>query len=171
MNKLKKYRITKYNPMNRDEQGSYTQNEWTEFNQIGKVFNSKIFTFDEYINIENKYIDVVLYRIKELKIERLTLIGLNIYSTYDNNVYFDPELIQVINELDLFNGTICIRIDELPNYLKLNFRDVINFDIVIDKTNIITFGYDFYMYYHTKITENEFNHINKFIHNIGLFVD
>jgi len=39
-----KYRITKYNPMNRDANGAYLLNEWTSFSDIGKTFDGKTLT-------------------------------------------------------------------------------------------------------------------------------
>lgn len=171
MYKLQKYRISKYNPLFRNDEGHYTKNEWTEFTDIGKIYDNIIFTYEEYLKIESKYINAILYIIKELRLKNVTLVGLNIYSNNENNENIEPELLHIIDELDLFNGSICVTIEELSSYLKLNFRDLINFDVVIDNTNIITFGYDFYMYYHTKISENEFDKIKESIENIGLFVD
>lgn len=52
---MKKYRISKYNPCNRDEQGRYIINEWTSYSDIGKLYNRKIFDDKRYSYASNVY--------------------------------------------------------------------------------------------------------------------
>ncbi len=48
---MKEYRVTKYNPNNRDSKGSYLAEEWTSISDVGKSI-----TKSEYEEIENAYI-------------------------------------------------------------------------------------------------------------------
>ena len=48
--------ITKYNSIFRDENWNYTRNEWTSISDIGKKFDDVLFTKEEYLEIEKKYI-------------------------------------------------------------------------------------------------------------------
>ena len=61
------YKISKYNPKNYKD-GAYQLDEWTDFSDIGKVFESGIFTMEEYLKVEKNYIDFILKVVKEKKI-------------------------------------------------------------------------------------------------------
>lgn len=52
-------RITKYNPAFRVD-GKYTKEEWTSMGDIGKVYDGKVFTQEEYEKTEQKHIDCLL---------------------------------------------------------------------------------------------------------------
>lgn len=41
---MHKYRITKYDPQYRDEQGIYIREDWTSYSDIGKTYNGKLLT-------------------------------------------------------------------------------------------------------------------------------
>jgi hypothetical protein len=48
-------RITKYDPQNRDANGHYTLvDEWTSISDVGKSFQGKILTMEQYLAIEEK---------------------------------------------------------------------------------------------------------------------
>lgn len=49
LNHIKGYRITKYDPKYRDEEDGFNLDTWTEYSDLGKVFNNKIFEMDEYL--------------------------------------------------------------------------------------------------------------------------
>ena len=55
------YRVTKYDPKNRSSRGIYTVNEWTSYCDIGKIFDGKKLTFEEYREIEDRYIEAIFY--------------------------------------------------------------------------------------------------------------
>src|SRR5476651_1262643 len=67
------WRITKYNPQYRDDSGAYLKNEWTCYSEIGKTFEGKIFTFEEYLKIENAYIQAVLLFMECLNLDSLRI--------------------------------------------------------------------------------------------------
>lgn len=50
------YRITKYNPEFRNEQGFYTKNDWTSISDIGQVFDEGVLTAEDYKQMEDSYI-------------------------------------------------------------------------------------------------------------------
>lgn len=64
------YRISKYNPLFRTENGYYLNDEWTSYSDIGKIFYNKVFTKDDYLSFENKYCDTVLSILKYLNIKK-----------------------------------------------------------------------------------------------------
>src|ERR1700722_7430336 len=56
------YRVTKYNPQNRDRQGRYLVDEWISYSDIGKY--PDIMAFDQYLEIETKYVEAVIQFMK-----------------------------------------------------------------------------------------------------------
>lgn len=52
--------IVKYKPQYYNEKGVYCKDEWTERGEIGSVFNGQIFTIEEYMAVEQKYVDAAL---------------------------------------------------------------------------------------------------------------
>lgn len=72
------WRITKYNPAFRDENGNYTKiEEWTSPFEIGKTFNGKEFTFEDYCRVENAYINTILKFLNESKVSSLRILQLD----------------------------------------------------------------------------------------------
>jgi len=70
------YRITKYDPINRDATGRYLKNEWTYYGDIGKTYDDEILSFDEYGSMENKYIKSIERFMMCNKITSLHVVGL-----------------------------------------------------------------------------------------------
>ena len=52
--------IVKYAPENYDERGIYRKNEWLMVSDIGKVYDGKRFTREEYLETEDKYAQAVI---------------------------------------------------------------------------------------------------------------
>jgi len=62
---MTQYRITKYNPALRHENGVYLRDEWTCFSEIGRTFEGKVFTGEDYLKVEAAYIEAALQLIEE----------------------------------------------------------------------------------------------------------
>src|SRR5262245_32878685 len=67
------YRISKYSPEKRDKDRTYLGDEWTSFSDVGKAFDGKIFTKEEYYQIEDIYVSVALSFLIGAGIDKLTL--------------------------------------------------------------------------------------------------
>jgi len=52
------HEIVKYEPKYYDEKGVYQKDEWTSFDDVGKVYEGKIVTMEEYLDIENRFISI-----------------------------------------------------------------------------------------------------------------
>jgi hypothetical protein len=46
-----RYRVTKYDPENRDAEGNYLIDEWTSFSDVGRTFSGKELTEQEYFQV------------------------------------------------------------------------------------------------------------------------
>ncbi len=53
------WRITKYNPENRNSRGVYLLDEWTAYSDIGKIIAGKSLSYAEYLAVENAYVNVI----------------------------------------------------------------------------------------------------------------
>jgi hypothetical protein len=107
------YRITKYNPQNRDANGAYLLNEWTSFSDIGKSFDGTILDESEYFKVEDKYIGSALFFLRETGVYQL------IISSLENIKYhFEPGL------KNLKQGQI-FELQDLEQLFRLVFREKI----------------------------------------------
>ena len=67
------WRITKYNPKHRNEKDEYQKMEWTSCGDIGKLYDGKEFTLNDYMAVENAYIYIKLLFMKNVEITTLTV--------------------------------------------------------------------------------------------------
>ena len=57
--------FAKYSPPNYNEYGEYTVEEWTSVEDIGKTYQGSTLTKEQYLDVENKYIEVLLIIIEQ----------------------------------------------------------------------------------------------------------
>ena len=70
------YRITKYNPSNRDASGAYKIDEWTSYAEIGKTFCGVRLTSENYRPVEGAYVLVAEAFLHESGVSDLAVTGL-----------------------------------------------------------------------------------------------
>lgn len=56
---MQQYRLTKYDPANRNSTGAYTRDEWTSISDVGSYIGGKLVTLEGYKATEAAYIRVV----------------------------------------------------------------------------------------------------------------
>ncbi|SEW16361.1 hypothetical protein [[Clostridium] fimetarium] len=149
---MKKYRITKYNPFLRDKQGRYALSEWTSYADIGKLYNGEVFEPNEYICVENKYIQVLMMILKDKSIDTLVVKDLEKYFSIAEAVKLlnDSDLSLSKKEEELFetvrNENI-ISISQVDEMTKLLLRECLWCKLRTQENNLfIQVGYDFYLY-------------------------
>ena len=165
--RYKAIRVTKYNPINRDENGYYTGNDWVGFFQIGKIFDDGELTLESYLATEQKYIAAAklffnFHGCEKIRFEKLEK---NSFSYY----HYDDE--QQLSRVyyDITEG-LQFEIDELEIIMKLILRELIwgeLFCIANDEV-VVRFGYDYYMYFNSP---RDWSQLNNEIKNLGLFVE
>ncbi len=151
--------------MYRDELGRYLRDDWVSYREIGRKFNNEVFTLDEYLEVENNYIQAIIQFMKcnkvtsfqVTKIERGFDPAEDADSTQDMiNVYKNIKNRSFLSEEEL--GNVCKLI--LRNYLWCLLRN--------DKNMEVRFGYDYYMYILSKsVCKKAISNIEK----TGLFVE
>ncbi len=147
-----KYRISKYDPQYRDDNGIYLKEDWISYADIGKVYNGREFNKNDYINTEKKYYNTIL------KILRINHVNEMIIDNVELN-FSIKEIKQMLQgsglDLSLQDETLIkslksgmkISIQYLPMYIKLILRECFwGIFRNCSSTIYIEFGYDYYMY-------------------------
>ncbi len=151
---MRKYRITKYDPALRDEEGRYMADDWTDWSDIGKSYNGSMLNAHDYKEIENKYIEIAAKILKHKTVTTMEIEDLEDPHEAEEvskyiNVFRDKqiELSKTDEELwmEIRNGKRIISIDNIPGVLRLLLRGLLWCRLVTGGMKLYT-GYDFYMY-------------------------
>lgn len=171
---MKKYRITKYDLRYRDEYGHYTRDEWTSWCDIGRTFEDRVFTKDDYITWENRYIRAIEKILHDRNIEELHIVDLEMPDVFAENTSSLAEkglnLSEGASELYemLVSGKRAILANDISAVMELLLRDFIWCRLCHGSETEIYTGYDYYMYYNgTELTAS----VIKSISDTGLFIE
>lgn len=163
------WRITKYNPSFREYNDVYNLNEWTSFGDVGKSFDGKILTIDEYLSVENAYVNAVLAFMEDLKITSLKVKEVEKHSKYiklnKTSIVYPNDMINLFS--DVYDNCT-IEIDKVENLCRLVLREHMWCKLEMSSLMFVHFGYDYYMYIGSARECN--NAIEKVIKS-GLFVE
>lgn len=168
-----KYRITKFDPKKRNEEGYFMDNsEWTAISDIGNPKYNNV-SYEEYEKIETAYVECIKLILDEKNITSLKIDSLKLHDSYEDfenhkkngrlkniDVDFNKEI------TPLKNGTI-LNIEQIQKAIRLILRETIWMDLLESEFKI-TFGYDYYMY--TECSELTNSTIRQ-IERSGLFVE
>lgn len=171
---MKKYRISKYSPQYRDENGCFTKKEWTSYSDIGNEFCGETLTLEKYIQTEKDYIKTVkaiceFCHVQSLKVRELE----KIFSIEEIQSLFCAKGLKLAWEDILFmegltNGQM-ISMDNLARFIALILKDCYWCKLVsVTSDFCVEFGYDLYIY----ITCNELSEmIIQQAYEIGIYID
>jgi hypothetical protein len=149
------YRVTKYNPEYRDSRtGGYLKDEWTAISDVGKEYDGRIFTNEEYDLVEDAYVKAVLSFMDDVGVENLKLVNL-----WNGNKFQDNKI--KIKENESYN---C---ENLSALTRLMLRETIGGKL-INKNMFVHFGYDYYMYVGVN---KEPNKALKAVRDLGLYAE
>jgi hypothetical protein len=70
------FRVTKYDPANRDCRGAYARDEWTSVSDIGRAFAGVVLTEAEYQRVEDAYATSAVAFLREAGVSALVVAGL-----------------------------------------------------------------------------------------------
>lgn len=160
------WRVTKYNPDFRDENGYYTLiEEWTCPSDIGKVFNEHEFTMLEYLQAETAYIDSVIKFIEESGIDSLRVIQLQYTISEEDKTspLYEKEFETMVLKEDALVNKNDIRL-----ICKMVLRNFIWCQLYSKNNFFVHFGWDYYMYIGSNVNCLS---VIEFASNNGLFVE
>ena len=168
--------IVKYKPFFYDEKGIYTKKEWISRYDVGLEFDNHVFTIEEYMLVEQKYVNAVLKVMELEKCKYLTIahIGDTLLSSKNS---LKEMLIGQFSEYDKDLCDFYININEgqrlgvqqVAKLIRLNLRELTNTDIVNENHHLeFHFGYDYYMYCNTRLPKEI---LKLEIEKIGLYLN
>ena len=139
---MNSFRITKYNPANRDHNGHYLEDTWSSSSQIGQQFGGKTFTLHDYLMVEADYIACLTHILQKANIQSLQLKEFEDYrdNTMQHNVLFSD----IKYKIELKDNQ-CVDLILLNTIVKLALREAIWCKLITDDA-FIHFGYDLYSY-------------------------
>lgn len=152
---LHSYRITKYNPENRNEKWFYNiVNEWTS------IYDFKDNNINQYIEIEDMYIETVK---KFMEINKINFLTIKNYEKKDD--YKDIKFKLWINKqnYEIIKNNIIISINEIPTLIRLVLRENIWCKLSWNRNFFVHFWYDLYMYIwfrHSKKIEEKIKNLH-----------
>lgn len=129
--------ITKY----QTSHGTNMIDEWTSFDDIGREFNGIEFTLEEYLQMEQKYIDAIFLILVSSGCCDLLIKSIEKYS----NEELSDSLLHLYGAL--FEGCV-ISLSKLSDVMKLILRNNLWGEICcsINEDVCVRFGFDYYMY-------------------------
>lgn len=147
-----RYRITKYNPALRDAQGTYRPDEWTSCSDIGKTIAGKKLTAQEYLAVENAYIEAIrivaeqngctAFRARQL--ERLFSVWEVSRKTKRLGLSFAKEEAELYRSVD---SSCTYTMEEALSLARMILRELLWATLYDPEEKIsFTFGYDYYLY-------------------------
>ena len=167
------HEIVKYNPVYYDKNGVYTIDEWTSRSDVGKCYNGKTFSIEEYLKVEQQYIDVVLSVMDTAKCAYMTINYLEADKDYivdriKSSKFYNIDF-PLLLSLPLVAKGKKIYYKKIDNLIRLALREYLYVVLCNNKHKLqIEFGYDYYM----KISSSLSNTVlQEKVSKVGLFLD
>ncbi len=145
-------RVTKYNPLNRDELGNYPVNEWTSVSDIGHVFNGELLSRGAYMAAEDGYVRSIERFLHSSEVEFMECVDLE-ESPFDSELEGDNlELYQEFALLPLSN----LDVNQVSLVARLVLRELLWCKLISSCGVQIHFGYDFNMFFVSPLDRYDF---------------
>lgn len=136
------WRITKYDPALRDEQGRFVQETWTSASDVGKSFGGDILTPESYLAVESAYASVAAALAVESGEFELTMREVE-QRSHDDEIWM-PDLPPISAAPPLVEGGK-IPVTQLGPVVRLVLRELAWLKLEASDF-YLHFGYDYYMY-------------------------
>lgn len=136
------YRVTKYNPIYRNERGAFLNDDWTSVSDIGKSFVAGALSPEEYINIETAYTNAILAFMKCNNLNSLVITNLSKTMRPIKSSICSQEMIDMYRTL---KDNQAIDLKDIPAVARLILREHI-WGRLLNEKMFVHFGYDYYMY-------------------------
>jgi hypothetical protein len=140
------WRVTKYDPRQRDRTGAFRGAEWTAVTDVGSVVGGKLVTPAAYAHAEDAYVSAVLAFIAEGG--RSLTVVLSQLEAPDCDQHEIEKLGVPPVKLDprtLTKGAP-VQPELVADIVRLTLREVIWTELACGTALLIRFGYDYYMY-------------------------
>ena len=164
--------VVKYNPIYFCSNGLYQKQEWTSMWDIGKTFDGYVFSREEYLQMETRYVNTALKILEASGCKYLTIFYYKGFYNSLESLRESPLMdddIYLFKRAGYFESGSRISLNRVDPLLRLNLRDWSTFFFLNIKNNVqLDIGYDYYMHIHAPLPVNE---MKKLVSNEGLFLD
>jgi hypothetical protein len=145
------FRITKYDPDLRNEDGRFLKEDWSSVSDIGRTYSGAMLSPERYKAIESAYTDAVLHFLEEANVDFLNALGVENHSGADGAPQEGSQ----------------VKREDIPVVVGAMLRE--EFWCRLESTKaFVHVGYDYYMYLGVL---DECQNSVKFAHQHGLFVE
>ncbi len=104
------YRITKYNPKKRNEEGHYLDSsDWTSISDIGNPAYNNL-TFEDYESMETAYVESIKLILDEKNIKELDINEIEFYNYFDDFKKLKEEGQLKNIDLDFDKDIACLKV-------------------------------------------------------------
>lgn len=148
--KMNWHEIVKYSPQNYDSNGVYTADEWTSMWDVGRKFDGKLLTLEEYLRVEQRYVSVILSIMKATNCKYMTIQYLEadkkyITSCIKSSKFYDIDC-DLLKSMPLLEEKRRIHISKITDIIRLSLREYI-YVVLRNKEHKlqVQFGYDYYL--------------------------
>ena len=144
------HEIVKYSSENYGENGVYTKDEWTSRSDIGTVYEGKTFTLEKYLDVEQRYINVVLSIMDVTNCRYMIIQYLEADKTYIAKRIKTSKFHKIdsllLKSISLLEENKRISIGQISNVLRLALREYIYVELSNKAHKLfVKFGYDYYL--------------------------
>ena len=173
---MEKYRLSKYDPGQRDALGVYRDMDWTSYSDIGKNFHGCVFAKEAYLAMEKKYCDALMevlqcQNIKSVKVKNLEYR----FTSKEIEAFFNEKGLRVTAEeaeiLESIKENDIIMSENIEPYIRLLLREC--FWCILEESDsemYLEVGYDYYVYVYCNTIDQEIiekKHIKRNLHGEG----
>ncbi|QTD50173.1 hypothetical protein [Sulfidibacter corallicola] len=138
------FRVTKYNPHDRNEQGHYLAEDWTSVSDVGGVYNGRKLDLEDYLKVENFYVEAVLRFFKHFEARYVQVVDLENEFLEDSGAN-KCDLLPI--DISFLKNLSWISIDEAGLCARAILRELIWCKLEYKNRAFVHFGYDYYMYF------------------------
>jgi hypothetical protein len=141
---LQQWRVTRYDPRLRNRQGQFRHDTWSAASDIGQVFEGRVLTTEDYLTVEDAYVDAVVSFLRESGLAALSVVSLEI--SEDNWADRDPlHGLGIEPGFSIATGQVLSK-KRLTDACRLTLREAIWCRLEEPGQFFVHFGYDYYMY-------------------------
>ena len=126
------YRVTKYDPSLRGEDGSFQGETWTAYSDVGRNFNGVELVESDYLRVEAAYLFAIEALLSEARVDRLVLRGL--------------ENRRATKLPKIFRTGAKLNVAQCVEFASFALREQAWGKLVDPVRAYVHFGYDYYMY-------------------------
>jgi len=163
------WRLSKYDPRFR-KRGAFQLDVWTSVSDIGKSFEGKVLTVEEYLRTENQYVSVISSFLKETQVSSLVVTALEKHfpdGPIERLDSSDPLLDPLAEITSILEGDT-LSLSEIETVCRLSLREFLWCKLENDELAYVHFGYDYYVYLGSA---SDCPQTREYASSIGLFME